>query len=103
VVKWHLYLLLEGTNWDKVLYVLAKREPEAVDCPKSEPPLKALPVVGVVDPKTLVSDAPAARVAPLAFPLPPNVEVPPPNGLGPALAGLGGAKEKVPLVEVAVF
>jgi hypothetical protein len=104
VVEWHLYLLLEYINWEEVLYVLAKRAPEAAGCPNSGlPPPKALPVLGAVAPKASVRDVPAAKVPPFALPLPPNAEVPPPNELDPK-AGLGVAKEKVLAVEeVAVF
>lgn len=70
-------------------------------CPKSELPApKALPVLGVVDPKTLVPDVPA-EVPPNVLPPPPNAEVPPPNAPNP-VAGLGAPKAEVP-VEAAVF
>lgn len=70
--------------------------------PKSEllPP-KALPVLGAVDPKTLVPDVPAAGVPPNALPAPPKAEVPPPNAPNP-VACLGAPKAEVP-VEGVVF
>lgn len=70
-------------------------------CPKSElPPPKAPPVLGAVDPKTLVPDVPAAGVPVNAPPPPPNAEVPPPNAPNP-VGGLGAPKAEV--VEGAVF
>ena len=72
-------------------------------CPKSELPApKALPVLGAVDPKTLVPDVPAAGVPPNAVPPPPNAEVPPPPKAPNPVAGLGAPKAEVP-VEAAVF
>jgi hypothetical protein len=99
VVEWYLNLL-ESINCDKVSNVLAKRAPKAIGCPNSRPlPPKVLPIMlGAMDPKASVRDVPVAGIPLSALPLPPNAEVPPPNGLDP-VAGLGVAKEKALAVE----